>query len=388
MKVCLFLNHACNLRCSYCYNGHKFNRRMPMDVARAGIEMAVASTGGCSRMVHLSFFGGEPLMEIDLIRQLIPIARRRAEEAERTIRFQVVCNGTLLQGKTLDYLLENDVYLGVSIDGCRQAHDATRPFRNGRSSFDRVSRNLATLMKRDLKVGVKVIGVIDPLNVDYLGDSFDQLLELGVRNMSLNINYEGTWDEATRERFRAAIRNLGDRYIAAYRRGAAFTLNLFDTKIVTHLKGGYALTDRCDFGCEEVAIAPSGRLYPCDRLVGQDDQDEVVIGDVFSGVDPVRRDALITAKNDVLQGCGDCALLERCMHWCGCVNHAMTGSVGEVDGLLCWFEQRRIEEADRCASILFEEKNPGFLRRFYAPRMRTATPGTGPEGGEDETATT
>ena len=60
----------------------------------------------------------------------------------------------------------------------------------------------------------------------------------------------------------------------------------------------------------------------------------------------------------------------RCVHWCGCVNHAMTGSVGDVDGLLCWIEQLRIEQADRCAEVLYAERNPAFLRRFYLPRLR------------------
>ena len=212
-----------------------------------------------------------------------------------------------------------------------------------------------------------------PLNVDWLGESFDALLELGARNLSMNVNYEGTWEEPERERFQVALRKLGDRYVEAYRRGAAFTLNLFDSKIVTHLKLGYADRDRCDFGCEEVAVSPRGRLYPCDRLVGMDDKDEVIIGDVFEGIDPVRRDALIAQKNEIMDDCADCAVSHRCMHWCGCVNHAMTGSVGGVSGLLCWFEQRMIEESDRVASILFQEENPGFIRRFYAPRVR-ATP--------------
>jgi hypothetical protein len=104
--------------------------------------------------------------------------------------------------------------------------------------------------------------------------------------------------------------------------------------------------------------------------VGEDTRDDVVIGDVFEGVDPVRRDALIAAKNAILPDCAECALQPRCVHWCGCVNRAMTGQVGDVHGLLCWFEQRLIGQADRCASTLFEEENDGFVRRFVAPRLK------------------
>jgi uncharacterized protein len=370
VRVCLFLNHACNLRCRYCYNGRKFHRAMPWEVAQAGIQLMLRDGGPEAPPAQLSFFGGEPLLEMPLLRRAVAYTEHHAGEIGQRVRFLVVTNGTLLRGQVLDYLLEHQVYLGVSIDGTREAHDATRRFRNGRSSYDRVRDNLRAVIGRDGGPGLRVIAVVNPDNVDQLPDSFDALLALGARNLSINLDYEGAWDEPARERFAVALESLGDRYVAAYRRGEHFTLNLLDSKVVTHLKGGYACADRCDFGCEEVAVAPSGRLYPCDRLVGMDDRDEVVIGQVFSGIDPVRRDALIASKNQVLQDCGDCALLPRCMHWCGCVNHAMTGAVGEVDGLLCWFEQQLIEQADRCASLLYAEENAGFVQRFYMPRVR------------------
>ncbi len=368
MKVCLFLNHACNLRCTYCYNGRKFQRPMPLDVARRGVALALDD--GNEGPVQLSFFGGEPLMEMDLIRQIVPLAEAEAARLGRTLRLVVVTNATLLTESTLDYLMDHRFYVGISLDGSRAAHDATRPFRNGRSSYDRAVTNIRRALARPDGRGVKAIAVVDPRNVENLPDSFDALREVGLRTLSVNVNYEGGWTESDRDRFEVALRGLGERYVGAYRRGERFTLNLLDSKVLTHLKGGYACTDRCDFGCEEVAVAPSGNLYPCDRLVGDDTAHEVVIGDVFTGIDPVRRAALIASKNQVMKDCADCTLLGRCMHWCGCVNHAMTGSVGEASGLLCWFEQRIIEEADRCASVLYEEGNPEFLRRFYEPRVR------------------
>lgn len=365
MRVSLFLNHACNLACRYCYNGEHFSRPMSWEIAQAGVELAIAQPGTKHR---ISFFGGEPLLEMEMIRRVMDYCRERSVRTGGHLHHLVVTNAVLLDEAKLAYFLDHDVYVAVSIDGCRAAHEATRCFADGSSSYDRVTTNARRLFAA--RPGNKVIAVIDPRNVDHLGDSFDALLGLGARNLSMNVNYEGDWGEAERARFERALRTLGDRYIAAYRGGAAFTLNMLDSKIVTHLKLGYADSDRCDFGCEEVAVSPRGRLYPCDRLVGMDDRDDVIIGDVFTGIDPVRRDALIAEKNKVMDDCADCAVVHRCMHWCGCVNHAMTGSVGGVAGLLCWFEQRMIEEADRVASILFQEENPGFIRRFYAPRVR------------------
>ena len=373
MKVCLFLNHACNLGCSYCYNGEQFHRQMPLEMAMRGADLALAGRSRGRSASRLSFFGGEPLLEMDLIRQTVAYTEQQLADSKRDdFGFQVVTNGTLLTGEVCDYLLDHGFYMGVSIDGCREAHDATRRFPNGESSYDRVVENLCALRGRDNGTGVKVISVIDPANVDLLASSFDVLVDLGAHNLSMNINYEASWDAPARQRFDRALRQLSERYLATFRDDIPVSLNLFDAKIATQVKGGYALTDRCDFGCEEVAVSPRGRLYPCDRLVGQDDRDDVVIGHIDRGIDRARRDDLIQRKNRTLPDCSECALLHRCMHWCGCVNHAMTGSVGRVEGLLCWFEQKIIEEADRVASILFEEHNGLFLRRFYTPRLRGA----------------
>jgi uncharacterized protein len=285
MRVSLFLNHACNLACRYCYNGEHFSRAMPWDVAKAGVELALAQPGSKHRV---SFFGGEPLLEMALIRRVMDYCAQRKDETGIDLYHLVVSNAVLLDEEKLGYFLDNDVYVAVSVDGCRQAHEATRCFADGSSSYDRVRANATRLFAE--RPGNKVIAVIDPLNVDWLGDSFDALLGMGARNLSMNVNYEGRWEEPERARFERALRQLGDRYIAAYRRGAAFTLNMLDSKIVTHLKLGYADGDRCDFGCEEVAVSPRGRLYPCDRLVGMDDQDDIVIGDVFEGIDHRREE--------------------------------------------------------------------------------------------------
>jgi uncharacterized protein len=363
VQVVLFLDHACNLRCSYCYNGPKFARTMPLDVARRGVDMALS--GPPSRRALLTFFGGEPLMHLPLMGEIVAYGREEAARRRRRLRTVVVTNGTLLDREASEFIAANDIYLGVSIDGCREAHDAARVHADGSSSYDGIVENLRAHLARAGGPGLRVIAVVTPANVAFLGRSFDALLDLGVRNVVMNIDYEADWDDEARGRFEDALGALGDRYVAAHRRGVPFTLKLIDDKIDTHVRGGYTCADRCDFGCEEVTVAPSGRLYPCERLVGQDDREDLVIGHVTTGIDPVRRDALLAAKNEVLEGCADCALLGRCMHWCGCVNHAMTGSVGEVSGLLCWFEQRVIEQADRCAGILHAEDNDGFRRRFY-----------------------
>lgn len=364
MRVTLFVNHACNLRCTYCYNGDKFHAAMPLETALSGVDLALSQPGPA----RVSFFGGEPLMELDLIREVHDYAVELARSRRRALGYLMVTNATLLSEPVLDELFERRIRVAVSLDGSERAHDSARVFANGQGSWRQASANAARLFARTPTA--KVIAVIHPGNVQWLAESFDALLGLGARNISMNVDYESAWDEPARDALVAALRDLGEAYAAAYRRGERFTLNLIDSKIITHIKGGYAESDWCDFGMEEVAVAPSGRLYPCDRLVGMDDREDLVIGTVTGGIDVERRDALIREKNTVLPECEDCALRHRCMNWCGCVNYAMTQQVGEVDGLLCWLEQVTVDAADRVAEALFAEENPLFLGRFYAPRLR------------------
>jgi uncharacterized protein len=335
---------------------------MSFQTACKAVDMVVDSD---RPLKQIGFFGGEPMLRFDLIRDITGHARQRTAACPTPVTMVVTSNATLFTPEHVAWLADNRFHLGVSIDGCPQAHDACRVRADGSGSHAPVAAGIRRAIEAGLPV--KSISVIDPANAHLLPESLDHLLDLGLRQMSFNLNYEAEWDDAARERFLAALHVFADRYADAFRRGTRFKLNLLDSKIVTHLKGGFACSDRCDFGCEELAVSPTGRLYPCDRLIGMDDRDDVVIGTVETGVDKGRRDALIQAKNAVLDDCADCEYVMRCMHWCGCVNYAMTGSVGGVSGLLCWFEQALIEQADRVAEMLYAEKNPTFLERFYGP---------------------
>jgi uncharacterized protein len=361
MRLTLFLDHACNLRCTYCYNGEKFGRIMPVATARAAIDLIV---DGNLPLKQVGFFGGEPMMRYPLIQEVTAYVREKTAHYERPVTMVITCNGALLTPDRMAWLKANHFHMGISIDGSPRAHDACRITPSGKGSHRDVEAGVRNVLEAGLPL--KTISVIDPANVDWLGESLVHLLGLGLRHLSFNLNYEGNWDATNRARFEKAIDDLGDAYVDAYRKGMQFKVNLFDAKIITHVKGGYACGDRCDFGCEELAVSPTGKLYPCDRLIGEDDRDDVVIGDVWKGVDLVARGRLIGEKTQVMDDCAECEIQGRCMHWCGCVNYAMTGSVGGVSGLLCWFEQTVIDAADRVANILYAEKNPGFIKRFYA----------------------
>ncbi len=361
MKLTLHLNHRCNLRCSYCYTGAKVDRRMDPATMRKAIDFALghASQG----WLLLSFFGGEPLLELELMEAALAYARGRCAERGVRLYTSVATNGTLLDEPRLELLRRNAFSVQVSLDGGREAQDANRRYVNGGSSYETVSENL----KRLLQAGVStwVVSVIDPSNQSYLGDSFERLADLGVPHVTFAPNYQADWNPAARERFETALEDLGNRYLARARAGLDIRLDPLHGKIATHLSPGANERAVCKFGIGDIAVASSGRLYPCERLVREDDDEVVCIGDVDRGLDVKKRDALLAAKRVEDPGCDGCELKSRCSRWCGCSRYETTGDLSKVSPLLCWFEECFIAEADRIGNTLYAEQNPVFLKRFY-----------------------
>lgn len=359
MDVALVLTHDCNLACPYCYAGEKLGRHMPEEVARAGL--ALASHDGAERC-QVSFFGGEPMLAFELLERYTRMAREMLEPEGVRLRFVVTTNGTCFTAERLAFLAQERFFVGLSIDGVAAAHNATRPFTSGRDSFEAVHRGLRRLMRSG--VDFETITVIDPDNVAYLGESVRFLVGQGVRRIGLNPNFEAEWSDEALEVWAEGYREVAELWKACYRRGHQIHINVIDDKILTHLKGGYTLCDRCEFGRSAIAVAPSGNIYPCERMVGEDRDDRYCIGTVFEGFSPLRR-GLIEASGNHNPDCDGCTLRDRCMSWCACANIAETGRLDQPGGLVCWHEQSAIAAADEAAHALYEESNPTFLSNYY-----------------------
>ncbi|MGC4123151.1 MAG: radical SAM protein [Myxococcales bacterium] len=365
MNLSLVLNHRCNLRCRYCYAGAKVDRPMALGTARKAIDLALDHAR--SGYFILSLFGGEPLLELELAEAAVAYAEEQA--ARRGIRpyFSVSTNGTVLDERRLRLLTTKEFQVQVSLDGGPQAQDASRRYRNGRSSFAAVEANLKRLVEAGLKLNV--LAVVDPANAHLLPDSLDRIAALGLQEVYFAPNVGGDWDAAACRRFEAGLHALADDLITRFREGRDLRVDPLSGKIVGHLMKGLRPATKCGFGTEEWAVSPSGDLFPCDRSVRPDGNDELRIGHVDSGLDVGRRDQLLARKAQVDPECAACELRLRCSHWCGCMQVETTGALGQVSPTFCWTERRLVAEADRIASTLWAEKNPAFLRRFYVPAL-------------------
>jgi uncharacterized protein len=392
MDVTLVLTHDCNLGCGYCYAGRKFRRAMPREVALAGLDLAFAGAtrqgvwGGGSwgsgreataagdpqrsppnvTRARVGYFGGEPTLEWDLLASVAEEARRRAEAAGIALQQTVTTNGTLLSAERVRRLHALGVYVALSIDGNRAAHEKNRPSMGGASSWEAASGGLDLLL--DAGRAFETISVVTPASAGDLGESVRELLARGVPRVSLSPCYEASWSDEDLARWERGLEEAASAVAGWLRRGRVVSVNVFDNKILARQKGGLSREDRCAVGDGAVAVAPSGHLYPCERLVGEDDQPALRVGHVSTGVDRERVRALRSPAADrhaVNEECGACVERPRCGASCACANLAETGDPHVAGGVQCWHEQTTARIADALLAAMLAESNETFLRRFF-----------------------
>lgn len=377
MDASLVLTHDCNLGCSYCYTGRKFRKVMSDEVAERGLALAFSNVepGG---QVQLSYFGGEPLLEWEKLSKYARRAQEIARERGVTLRQSVTTNGTLLTKERVRELGELDFYVGLSIDGNREAHEANRPTMNGKSSFDDVVRGLDLLLEAGRSF--ETISVVTPSSVAEFGASVEELFARGVPRVSVNPCYEAVWTDehidAWEHGFLAAL-GVVAKWL---RSGRLISFSPFDAKVIARIKGGLAATDACSLGERFFAVSPVGNLYPCERLVAEDEDVQYRIGHVDTGLDLPGVRAMRAnmpehhATNDE---CSSCEEAHRCAAFCACANLAETGKAGVAGGVQCWFERTTMALADQLAEAMMREKNEAFLRWFFPGGAPEALPPVG-----------
>jgi len=363
MELTLFVDHQCNLRCSYCYTGRKFTRRMSREVLDKALRLALASP---EPHLDIAFFGGEPLLRFDLIREADEIVTRVLSRSAHppTIRWLLNTNATLLTDEILDWLMPPRVAnVFVSLDGPRDVHDRFRLDTAGKGSYDRVLEGISKLRARGL--AFRVLAVVGTSSAGDIGRILTELLGLGAEQVHLSANYRDDWDEPAIERLRSGLWIAAEHWMAEFRAGRICPVEPLHTKILTHLKGGLPCPSRCLLGGREFTVVPSGNIYPCAQMVGEDQNEELVIGHVDRGLDRTQIARLTELKDRVEAICAPCALRDRCQSHCGCRHLALSGELGQITAVLCEIEAAMIEAADFVATTLHSEQCPAFMDLYY-----------------------
>jgi uncharacterized protein len=357
-KLTLALTFACNLACRYCYVRLRSRDRMSRDDASRALDIALASMGA-GWTLHLGFFGGEPLLALDELLAIAADARRRTGPSGIRVIPLVTTNGTRLTEQAIRSLIEAAVDVTVSYDGVREAHDAGRPARSGAGDGSHGTVTAALRRALDLGLDVRTNMVVGPATARWLSAGVQEALDLGVTRVVISPDYDATWNEASLAELEGQYLSVGRIYADAIARDRPIAVSFLDEKLRRAVAGGTHASEVCGFGLREMAIDPRGRIFPCERLIRDDEDDRWVIGRLPGGIEP-RRLAALRAPLDRTPGdCARCALSPFCTRWCACVNLARTGQVAEPDGLVCFIEDLSI----RAAQSVVDRLHPGIVAR-------------------------
>jgi uncharacterized protein len=362
MHLTLHLTTACNMACRYCYSPPKAGGRMSLQTVRQALAFGAELAGGSCGIV---FFGGEPLLERELIAQTMAEARAMTAAGWGRFHFKITTNGLALDDEFLEFAQREGLLIAMSFDGLREAHDAHRRLPDGRGTFDLLLPRLRRLL--EAKPYANVIMVVNPDTVAHFAEGVEFLIELGVRYLVVALNFAADWTDRHAEELRRQYLRLGRRYVRWTRQGLKFYLSPFEAKIASHIDLGCYDSQRCDLGSRQLSVDPEGWLFPCVQFPRTGRASRWCVGHVGAGLDR----AALAARNAEARrrpdACNKCALAGRCLHTCACLNWQATGSVEQVSPMLCTHEQILIPIADRVAGILYRRNDPLFIQKHYNP---------------------
>ena len=334
----LMVTQECNLACRYCYITTK-PEYMTLETGEKAIERAVNSVkkGG---LLELGFFGGEPFLASDKIVSLIKYAKELTKEKSINLTVPITTNGTILNDEIWSIITKPFVYLSVSLDGRPETHNRNRYFPNKEGSFDIVIKNVKYLLERNLKFGV--VTVVGPETVNNIQEEIEYLRTLGIGHIELSLDIWSSWDSQALEHLKKSISSCAEVWINGL---PDYTLSWYDDKAAQLTDSG-TKPITCGFGKGDITVTPSGRLYPCERLVEDDIPDNPMRlkGGVFEGDDFLFGDR---TELRYTEECIECGIKDMCNTTCGCCNYVRSGKVGEPDQLLCLFNQWTLFETKR-----------------------------------------
>lgn len=360
MKYTLCITQQCNLRCSYCYIQKK-KAVMSLETAESIINNIFDHTPSEER-IDIGFFGGEPLLEFPHMKRIVDLIESHPSFEVARVCLDVVTNGTIFSDEIGEYLADHNITFCLSCDGPPQVQDKSRRYRNGLKSSPVVERTLREAAR--FFPAVLVNAVYRPDTFEFLPQVVDYFSSLGIRQIYLNPDYSASWSKEDADKLFAVFSRLADQYVDFYRKNNPHYISVIDSKILVMLKEGYSFTERCRMGRGEFAFAPSGNIYPCERLIGADEGSLHCIGHIASGLSNVRPCVHISRSTHTTRECSTCSLADYCMNWCGCSNFFSTGSYERMGPFQCASEKAAISAAFQAFNSLERELGAAYIARL------------------------
>lgn len=345
--LCLHIAHDCNLACRYCFasEGEYQGDRglMSFEVGKQALDFLIANSGN-RKNLEVDFFGGEPLMNFNVVKQLVQYGREQEKIHNKNFRFTLTTNGVLLNDDIIEFLNQEMANVVLSVDGRKDVHDWMRPTRNGKGSYDLIMPKFQKLAKSRNQKDYYVRGTFTRHNLDFAKDVL-HLADLGFKQISVEpVVADETEEYAIQE---ADIQKIFDEYdqlaqALIERKKNGKGVNFFHFNI--DLSGGPCVAKRlsgCGSGTEYLAVTPWGDLYPCHQFVGKE---EFLMGNVFEGVKKTDiRDEFKLCNVYAKPKCKECFARFYCSGGCAANSFNFNGNINGTYDVGCELQKKRIE---------------------------------------------
>lgn len=354
--LCIHIAHDCNLKCNYCFasqgdfDGEKIH--MSLSVGKKALEFLVENSGS-RRNLEIDFFGGEPLMNFGVVKDLVAYGRELEKKYNKNFRFTITTNGLLLDKDKMDFINEHMDNVVLSLDGRKDVNDKMRQTVTGEGSYDIIVPKFLEFVKLRGNKSYYLRGTFTSHNIDFSRDVLD-LKNLGFNSISVEpvvASPENDYAllEEHLEKIIAEYEELSKEYIKMHKSGDGFDFFHF----MIDLNQGPCAIKRisgCGAGVEYLAVTPEGRLYPCHQFVGDED---FKMGDVFNGVHAKDlRDKFKKANVYSKEECKGCWAKFYCSGGCHANAYNFNKDINKPYKIGCEMEKKRIECAISVAANL------------------------------------
>ena len=358
--LCLHIAHDCNLACKYCFaeEGEYHGRRalMSYEVGKKALDFLIANSGSRHNL-EVDFFGGEPLMNWQVVKDLVAYGRSQEEPHNKKFRFTLTTNGVLLNDEVMDFCNREMGNVVLSIDGRPEVHDYMRPFRNGKGSYDLVLPKFQKFAKSRQGKSYYVRGTFTHNNIDFSEDVL-HLADAGFDQVSVEpVVGPDTEEYSLKKEDLPTILEQYDKLAAEMvkreKEGRGFTFFHF----MIDLTGGpcvYKRLSGCGSGTEYLAVTPWGDFYPCHQFVGQE---KYLMGNVDEGIK--RQDIVDEFKCCNVytkEKCRNCFAKFYCSGGCAANSYNFHGTIQNAYDLGCELQRKRVECAIMIKAALADQE--------------------------------
>ena len=350
--LCLHVAHTCNLNCTYCFAAqgkyHGERALMSFETGKSALDFLVENSGK-RRNLEVDFFGGEPLMNFEVVKQLVAYARSIEDKRGKHFRFTLTTNGVLLDDEVTEFANRECHNVVLSLDGRKEVHDRLRKTINGKGSYDTIVPKFQKFVKARGDKGYYVRGTFTHNNTDFTNDIF-HMADLGFTELSMEpvVCAPGEEYALTEEDLPVLFEQyeiLAKEMLRREREGRPFTFYHY----MLDLTGGPCIYKRisgCGSGTEYLAVTPWGELYPCHQFVGDP---KYSMGNIWDGVtNKALQDEFKLCNAYARPDCKGCWAKLYCSGGCAANAYHATGSITGTYHYGCELFKKRIE----CAIML------------------------------------